>query len=205
MLNPYNPNDCTGNICLRDYQVNAILALQKKLAEGIKRIVIVAPTGSGKTTIAGNIIANAVNQGLYVLFIAHRRELINQAYHRLIQMGITEHNTGIIMADDPRKRPEAQVQVASIDTLRNRIKPQADIVFIDECHRAPANSYRKVIEHYPEAIHLGLTATPIRADGQGLKNIYEDLLEVSSICELIDQGYLVRPRLFTWPSRIYLN
>ena len=78
-------------------------------------------------------------QGRYVLFIAHRRELINQAYHRLIQMGLSDDNVGVIMAKDPRRKPAAQVQVASIDTLRNRPKPQADLVFIDEAHRSPAN------------------------------------------------------------------
>ncbi|MDY0004940.1 MAG: helicase-related protein, partial [Polyangia bacterium] len=133
------------------------------------------------------------------LFIAHRRELNNQASGRLVQMGLPEPAVGVIMAQDPRRRPTAAVQVASIDTLRNRPKPRADIVIIDEAHRASSRSYRDLAAHYPGAIHIGLTATPYRADGRGLGDMYDELVQVSSPSELIREGYLVEPRVFTVP------
>lgn len=187
-------------ITLRPYQGQAVDDLRSRIAGGVRRIVVVAPTGSGKTTIAAYIIASAVSRGSYVLFMAHRRELISQAYSRLIQLGVPEMEVGIIMASDPRWRPGAHVQVASIDTLRNRAKPRADVVFVDECHRAVAASYRTIAEYYPGAVHLGLTATPYRADGSGLSDAYDDLLVVSSPQQLIDEGHLVAPRVYTVPA-----
>jgi superfamily II DNA or RNA helicase len=135
-----------------------------------------------------------------VLFIAHRRELINQAYARLHAFGIPERDVGVIMASDARRRPTALVQVASVDTLRMRPKPEADIVFVDECHRCMAKSYRDIAAAYPNAIHLGLTATPYRADGKGLGDAYDELIPVASPKQLIADGFLVEPRVFTVPQ-----
>ena len=185
---------------LRPYQDLAVAQLRELVRLGARRILIAAPTGSGKTTVAGHLIGRAAGKGRRSLFLAHRRELINQAYGRLVQMGLAEADVGVIMARDPRRRPGAIVQVASIDTLRNRPKPRADVVFIDECHRALAKSYRDLTAHYPDAIHLGLTATPYRADGRGLGDMYDELVAVSSPRELIQQGYLVEPRVFTVPQ-----
>lgn len=184
---------------LRTYQQEAIEQLEARVRAGVRRVVIVAPTGSGKTTIAGEIIARAVEDGSRVLFVAHRRELIFQAYNRLIQFGIPERQVGVLMGQDRRRRPGAHVQVASIDTLRNRAKPRADIVFVDECHRVISRSYQDVSAHYPDALHLGLTATPMRANGDGLGDAYDELLVVTSPRKLMDQGYLVEPRVFTVP------
>jgi superfamily II DNA or RNA helicase len=161
--------------------------------------MIVAPTGSGKTTIAAHIIASAAQRGSRVLFVAHRRELIAQAYNRLMQLGVRESDLGVLMAQDRRRRPGAPVQVASVDTLRNRPKTLADIVFVDECHRASSPSYRSIAAHYCDAVHVGLTATPFRAKGDGLDDAYDDLLVVASPRRLIDEGHLVEPRVFTVP------
>jgi superfamily II DNA or RNA helicase len=79
-------------------------------------------------------------------------------------------------------------------------KPRADLVFIDECHRSLARSYVELLGHYPRAVIIGLTATPYRADGKGLGDMYDALVLVSSPRELIDHGYLVEPRVFTVPE-----
>lgn len=185
---------------LRPYQHEAVEQLRAKVKAGVRRIIIVAPTGSGKTTIAAHIISSAHQRNKRVLFIAHRRELIKQAYNRLIQLGVQEDQLSILMGQDPCYRSGAPVQVASVDTLRNRAKPLANIMFIDECHRATAKTYRDIAESYPDAIHLGLTATPFRADGQGLDDAYDDLLVVATPRQLIDEGHLVEPRVFTVPT-----
>jgi len=191
---------CSRPVRLRPYQQEAVDQIRVQIRTGIRRMVVVAPTGSGKTTIAAHLIARAVEHGSRVLFMAHRRELISQAYNRLIQLGVPEDQLGVMMGADPRRRPGAPVQVASVDTLRHRAKPLADVVFVDECHRALAKTYRDIAEHYPDAVHLGLTATPFRANGAGLGDAYDDLVLVASPRQLIDQGFLVEPRVFTVPK-----
>ena len=185
---------------LRPYQLDAVARLDQHVAAAVRRVLLVAPTGSGKTTIAAHIIVQGFRAGQRTLFVAHRRELIGQAYARLVQMGVPEREVGVIMSSDPRRKPGAHVQVASIDTLRNRAKPLADVVFVDEAHRATAPSYQRLQEHYTNAVHLGLTATPYRADGRGLGDAYDEIVVVATPAELIAQGYLVEPRVFTVPQ-----
>ena len=192
---------CSRPVQLRPYQLEAVKQIRSRIQAGIRRVVVVAPTGSGKTTIASYLISRAVGNGARVLFMAHRRELIGQAYNRLVQLGVPEVQVGVMMGADPRRRPGVPVQVASVDTLRHRAKPLADVLFVDECHRALAKTYRDIAKHYPAAIHLGLTATPFRANGDGLGDVYDDLVVVASPQQLIDQGYLVEPRVFTVPRR----
>jgi superfamily II DNA or RNA helicase len=184
---------------LRPYQVDAVTRIEGTIAAGVRRLVLVLPTGGGKTTIAGSLILRAVERGQRVLFLAHRRELIVQAYQRLLDMGLSVEQVGIVMASDRRRRPGAAVQIASIDTLRRRARPLADVVFVDECHRALAASYREIATDYPDASHLGLTATPYRADGKGLGDAYDELITVATPRQLIGEGYLVEPRVFTVP------
>jgi superfamily II DNA or RNA helicase len=186
-------------VALRPYQIDAIERARGRIEAGCRRLLMVAPTGAGKTTIAGQMIASAAARGTRALFVAHRRELINQTYARLCAMGIAEAKVGVIMGSDPRRRPGAPIQVASIATLRARPKPVADLVFVDECHLALAASYRALQEHYPNAVHIGLTATPYRGDGRGLGAAYDELLVVASPRELIDAGYLVDPRVLPVP------
>ena len=190
----------TAPVRLRPYQQDAVREIRSRVAAGVRHLIVVAPTGSGKTTIAAHIIAKAAERGSRVLFMAHRRELISQAYNRLIQLGVPEKQLGILMGRDRRYRPGSPVQVASVDTLRNRAKPLADIVFVDECHRSTAKTYRDIAAYYPDAIHLGPTATPFRANGEGLDDAYNDLLLVASPRQLIDEGHLVEPRVFTVPT-----
>ena len=109
---------------------------------------------------------------------------------------------GIIQAGFPA-RPLEDVQVASIQTLHRRAihaetmdLPPADLLVIDEAHHCPANTYRKIIASYPEAILLGLTATPCRGDGRGLGGIFETIIECPQVAALIEQGFLVKTRVY---------
>ena len=189
-----------GEICLRQYQLAAAHEIQTRILHGARRILVVAPTGSGKTVLFAHLATQARGSGLRVLIVAHRRELIHQAYAKLLAYGLDEADVGVVMASDPRRRPAAGIQVASVDTLRYRARPKADLVIIDECHRATAKSYRELTDAYPAAVHLGFTATPYRSDGRGLGEVYEDIVVAASIGSLIAEGYLVQPRVFTVPT-----
>jgi DNA repair protein RadD len=191
--------DGPAPVVLRDYQVSALHRFRRRARDGARRIVMVAPTGAGKATLAAQIILESVDAGQRALFLAHRRELIVQAYERILRMGVPESQAGILMGGDPRRRPGAPVQVASVDTLRHRAKPEAHLVILDECHRALANTNREIASYYPAALHLGFTATPYRADGKGLRDAYDELLVVASPRELMALGFLVEPRVFTVP------
>lgn len=184
-------------VVLRPYQERGIDGVRALLAAGRKSVLMVCPTGGGKTLMFSAIAAGAVRKGRRVLVLAHRKELIDQGYKKLRASGLDESHLGTILAGDARRRPHASVQVASIQTLTGRAKPPADIVIIDEAHHACAASYRKIIEAYPAATILGVSATPCRADGRGLGDVFGDLVPVATFRELADDGFLVAPRVFT--------
>jgi superfamily II DNA or RNA helicase len=188
---------------LHNYQVDVIAEFDRAVADGQKRIILVAPTGSGKTVTASAIIKAAVASRRNVLMLAHRREIISQTSEKLFNHRIAH---GIIQAGFPL-RPLEAVQVASIQTLHARgIRsdrmelPLADLLIIDECHHCPANTYRKIIDAYPDAVLLGLTATPCRGDGRGLGGIFETMIECPQVAELIEQKHLVPTRCYA-PSK----
>jgi superfamily II DNA or RNA helicase len=156
-------------------------------------------TGGGKTVVVAAIVAEAVAAGGRVLFIAHRRELIQQASAKLHAAGV-DH--GIIQAGFPT-RPGERVQVASISTIYARAirssimeLPPADLVVVDEAHHAAARTYRKLIGAYPRSIILGMTATPCRGDGLGLGDIFEELIEGPPVADLTADGFLLPVRVY---------
>jgi DNA repair protein RadD len=201
----------------REFQARAFGEVRERFRRGMRRIVLVSPTGSGKTFMAGMVIEGAIAKGNHVLFLAHRRELIDQCSGMLDELGI-DH--GVIKSGHWRMRPTLPVQVASVQTLAAKIKcptcrgielpvelppcaecggdgevsrpyPRADIVIVDECHRCLAKTYQDIMERYPNALVLGLTATPWRLDGRGLGAVYEDLVGTLQIEELIKLGHLL--------------
>jgi len=139
------------------------------------------------------MIKSAEAKGKRCMFWAHRKELIDQCSGRLDQFEISH---GVIQAKHPRTNPERQVQVASVFTLPNRDHFHADLVIIDECHRSTSPVYQNTLEKYPNAVVIGLTATPYRSDGRGLGELYDDLCEVTTTQKLIDDGFLVEPTVY---------
>lgn len=178
---------------LRPYQTAAIESARAAKRAGHKRILIVSATGSGKTVIAVAIIASALTHGQRVLVIAHRKELVDQFWSQLYRAGIV---AGVTRGDDERLDADALVQVGTVQTLSRRELPSADMVFIDEAHRAPSESYARVLEAYPKATVIGLTATPCRLDGKPLKEHFDALVPVASYSELIEAGAIVAPIVY---------
>lgn len=181
---------------LRNYQLKAIENLRCVFKLGKKKVLLVAPTGSGKTVIASKIVELAVGKWKKVLFIAHRREIIFQTSKKLTDIGV-EH--GLILSGHKPSLMD-DIHVASIQTLIRRESPKADLLIFDEAHHVSAKSYQNIIDKYPDAIILGLTATPCRGDGKGLGSTFCELVQAAQVKELIDQEYLV-PFIAYAPSK----
>lgn len=189
---PVSPNRIV--IEPREYQAQLVAAAREAIRAQKKRILLQLPTGGGKTVVASLIIQGAVQKQKRILFLAHRRELIDQPSAKLDEAGI---NHGVIMAKHWRYRPQLPVQVASVQTLVNReLAHDPDLIFIDECHRVLAKSYTAILDRYPNAITIGLTATPVRTDGRGLGNVFDHMICGPSVAVLTEQGYLVPTRVF---------
>lgn len=171
---------------LRPYQAEAIAQLTGKLHE---RPILTMPTGAGKTVTAAALVRELQ---LRTLWLAHRRELIQQAARSLRDNGL---RCGIIMAGQAADR-KAHVQVASIQTLARRTLPDVDLVVMDECHHARASTYRQVLDHYQGRPVVGLTATPFRLDGKGLGDIFGSIVVACYPDELCQDGTLVEPIVY---------
>lgn len=175
---------------LRDYQNNAIEQLRDGFRQGHRAQLLVLPTGAGKTTVASKLIHGAVEQTNRVLFMAHRKELVEQAKERLHQFGI---KPGVIMSGW-KQRANMAVNVASVQTLLRRELPDAKIIVVDEAHHSISASFKKLLEQYPSSAIIGLTATPYRLDGKGLGDIYTNIIAPISLAELTERGFLVPAR-----------
>jgi len=171
---------------LRPYQRTAIDRIKAALD---RRPILVAPTGSGKTVMA---VALVRELGLPALWLAHRKELIDQAAEHLRAHGLWP---SIIKAGYPTERL-AQVQVASVQTLVRRAMPPAGMIVVDECHHATSGGYQTILEHYPRTPTVGLTATPFRLDGRGLGDVFGEIVIAAYTDDLCAAGYLHAPRVF---------
>lgn len=183
---------------LRPYQTASVEEVRARIRAGHKRILLVIPTGGGKTLTAASMLISAVAKGSPVLFVAHRKELIDQTAKSFGRLGVTQY--GIIRANDPRRDPTAPIQIASLPTLVNRTKPPAKVVFIDESHRALAKSYQKhIFEVYTDSVIVGLTATPCRTDGKPLGMSFTQMVIGATYSQLIEQGHIEAPIVYGTP------
>lgn len=189
----------SGRPVLRPYQVDAIERLRKLIRANRKRIVLVMPTGGGKTVCAASMIHSALERNSRSLFLAHRRELIDQTLDKLRSFGV---QAGVIMAADKRRDDFLPTQVASVQTLVRRLdrRPPAKLVVVDECHHATSETYKKILDTYADAVVIGLTATPWRSDKVGLGDIYEDSVLACTPGQLMESGALVKYDPFAYDA-----
>src|SRR5690625_3636035 len=183
-------------IQLRDYQIDALDRTRASLIKN-KRVILQAPTGSGKTAVACHMMAQARAKGMRSVFMVHQNELLNQTAKSLWENKI-EH--GLIASG--RARSPLPVQLASVMTLKNRIGSydEPELIILDECHRGMSPTYQKILEKWPNAYVVGLTATPQRTDGKGLNHIFNDIVLGPSIRYLMEQGYLCDYELYGVPQ-----
>ena len=184
------------SVDLRPYQTAALDEIRDAMRAGKRRVMLQLPTGGGKTLTAAAMLVAALSKGSRSLFVAHRKELIDQTVSTFARLG--ELRLGVIRAGDRRRDPEAPIQIASIQTLVRRSRPEAQIVFIDEAHRAAAKSYLSLLEDYPEAFFVGLSATPCRSDGKPL-TMFGHMVHGATYAQLIADGFIVAPDVYGTP------
>jgi DNA repair protein RadD len=172
---------------LRDYQI--VMLERVYTALGAHRSVVMqVPCGSGKTRMAAEMLGREVFRGKSAIFLAHLDTLVDDTHERLVAAGVP---AGIVQAGKP-SCAEAPVQVCSLQTLHARgARPKADLLIVDECHRAASSTVRGILSAYPNARIIGLTATPERGDGQALGDVFEVLVEGPSVRWLTERGFLV--------------
>lgn len=183
---------------LRPYQARAIAELWSLYRAGKRAVLLVSPTGSGKTftgaSVASAYIERHLVAGGSVVWIAHRDELVDQAAAALRRLGLDVGARGL--------NASAPVQVRMVQSLTRRGEvPDGTLVVLDECHHyAGANRWTDVARAYlaAEAKILGLTATPARADGQALHG-FDGLVAVAQIRELTGVDQPLVPLIWRGP------
>jgi len=183
---------------LRPYQESAVSSVVREWDSGHVRVCLVAPTGSGKTVIGSELVRQRSSK---TLWLAHRRELIEQAADKLRSAGVTD--IGIILPGHDRE-PFASVQIASIQTLASRpdTRPEADLVVYDECHHYVASQWREISDHYAAVPSVGLTATPQRRDGRPLGDMFSSIVVAAQYSELLVDKHIVKCRVFRPDSHL---
>jgi len=175
---------------LRPYQKTGESEIFDQWKDGKKSIMFQLVTGGGKTVLFVNIIKKFLRAGKRVVLVAHREELIKQAWDTLYK---NEIMAGIIKSGIPENF-HMPCQVASIQTICRRSKlPKADLVIFDEAHHSQDdNSYGDVLlKHWPYARVLGVTATPYRLGGKGFTSLFDTLVQGPPFKSIVEMGYLV--------------
>lgn len=191
-------------VVLRPYQHEAIEALRRELRRSPGHgTAVVLPTGTGKTTVFAEYGRQEIERDpdSRVLYLAHRDELIDQAYKR-VRLMAPAHTVGVVNAVS--NSAMARHVIASVPSLggtsvamarrRNMIKKVKTLV-IDEAHHAVAPIYQRTIEHYVGlgAQLIGFTATLSRTDGRALGRVWRSVAYEKTIGWAIGEGFLVRP------------
>lgn len=188
---------------LRGYQEQAIEALRERWKEEeARRLAIILPTGGGKTVVFAHLSKMILDAApdKRVLILVHTDELVRQAAKKV--KDIAPHLiVGIVKAKE--NDVTADVIVASVQTLRapRRMAQIRDveIVIVDECHHAVANTYMKILEHFgcfkPDGARaVGFTATLVRGDDKSLGLVWQDVAFERDISWMVRKGFLIPPR-----------
>lgn len=181
---------------LRPVQERALDLLRASIKGGHRRPQLELPTGAGKTVIAAHIVHNALERGHRPAFVVPLLSLIDQTVERFTQNGIPLDKIGVTQADHPMRRPQAPVQVCSVQTISRRGFPNSDLVIIDESHLQYGAVYRWM-EEDPKRIFVGLSATPWAV---GMGKHWDDLVKPTTLRDLIAAGDCCPFRAFA-PSK----
>jgi superfamily II DNA or RNA helicase len=182
---------------LRDYQQEALTNIKLSIGQGVRRIVMMAPTGAGKTLLAAAMVEGAQRKGNRLAFVVPSIQLIDQTVEKFYAEGIRD--IGVIQANHEMTDWSKPVQVCSVQTLKSRqAYPEAKIVVIDECHALHA-FHQQWLMHpdWQNVPFIGLSATPYT---KGLGKYFHSLLIAATTKELIDKGLLSPFTVFACPK-----
>ena len=194
---------------IRPYQKEAVAAIEGEWGKGVGKTLLVLPTGTGKTVVFCRVTEDQVRNGGRVLILAHRGELLDQAADKLYRF--TGLRCATEKADEHSLGSWYRVTVGSVQSMmrENRLKMFPENYFshiiIDEAHHVLSDSYQRVLEHFPGANVLGVTATPDRGDMRNLGSVFESLAYEYTLPRAIKDGYLCPIKAQTIPLKLDLS
>ena len=201
MQEAWTGDDCRSvavSFADRQYQTDSVSACETLMAQKSGAVLLVLPTGTGKTRVASSIIHNRIQASAdKPIFLAPRREIVYQTAQALRRMDL---DPAIMMAGHEYFARKTS-HVASVDTLRSWVKRgrielrPGGLLVVDEAHGAISPTLQWIIDAYQDAGSdvLGLTATPIRADGRGMKPTFQHLHVGLTMTRAVLDGWLVKP------------
>ena len=194
---------------LRPYQQQAKDAIFSEWNNGIKKTLLVLPTGCGKTIVFAKVAEECVKGGSRVLILAHRGELLDQAADKIGK------STGLGCATEKAEQTCLgswfRIVVGSVQSMMREKRLNQfpndyfNTIIIDEAHHCISDSYQKVLRHFPDAEVLGVTATPDRGDMQNLGTVFESLAYEYTLPKAIKEGYLSPIKAVTIPLKIDMS
>lgn len=194
---------------LRPYQAEAKSAIFAEWDKGVRRTLLVLPTGCGKTIVFAKTAEECVRRGDRVLIMAHRGELLDQAADKIGKA------TGLACATEKAEQSCLgswfRITVGSVQTLMREKRLNQfpadyfNTIIIDEAHHSLSDSYQRVLEHFSDAHVLGVTATPDRGDMRNLGDYFESLAYQYTLPKAIKEGYLSPIKALTLPLKLDLS
>ncbi len=161
---------------LRPYQSELVEELRAAWREGYKAPCIVLPCGGGKSVILAEMARRTAANGKRVLFLVHRRELVEQIIKTFIGWGVDMRFCNVMMVQTASRR-------------LSKLKKPA-LIMTDENHHSSAQSYKRIYEHFSDVLRVGVTATPVRLGGSGLGDVNDKLIVGVSAKWLIENRCL---------------
>lgn len=171
---------------LRDYQAEIINKIQNSMLTGHRRIIVQSPPRTGKTVVMSEIARRATVKNRRVLFVIHRKEVLEQANATFKEQGV-----------DFDLLTSGMVQ-----TLTRRVNKldAPHIILVDEAHHVLSKSYRRILDKFKDAYVLLFTATPVRLGREQLDQVADDIVLGKSIKELTAAGFLAPFRYYQPPA-----
>ena len=183
-------------------QVELLNDVRGAFQKGFRAPIVCSPTGSGKTVLAVDIMGGVEKKGGSSLVLTHRIEILNQFDATARKHGL--ENVGHVLPGRSEMGWQTH-HLAMVQTLVRRLRQtrlDPDVLIVDEGHHAAASTYRRILERWPNAKIVGLSATPERPDGKGLDDIFDTIVMGLGVRELIALGRLAPYELFELPTGI---
>ena len=194
---------------LRPYQAEAKAAVFEQWDKGAFKTLLVLPTGCGKTIVFAKVAEDCVRQGYRVLILAHRGELLEQAADKIKKS--TNLRCATEKAEQTCLGSWFRITVGSVQSMQREKRLSQfsedyfNVIIIDEAHHCISDGYQKVLQHFPDAKVLGVTATPDRGDMRNLGEFFESLAYEYTLPKAIREGYLSPIKAMTIPLQLDLS